>query len=48
MTEPDRAIVRNSTEAREGVSGHNVRYVLVASLATIIIVFAGLSLYFFA
>ena len=48
MTEPDRAIVRTATEAREGVMGHNVRYVLVASLAAIIVVFAGLWLYFLA
>jgi hypothetical protein len=39
------SIVRTATEAREGVMGHNVRYVLVASLAA---VFAGLWLYFFA
>lgn len=48
MTEPDRVIVRSPTEAREGVTGHNVRYVLAASLAAVIIVFAGLWLYFFA
>jgi hypothetical protein len=29
------------------VTGHNVRYVLIASLAGIIILFAGLWLYFF-
>jgi hypothetical protein len=33
------------TEARAGVTGHNVRYVLAASLMGAIIVFAGL-LYF--
>jgi hypothetical protein len=48
MAEPDRTIVRSATEAREGVTGHNVRYVLVASLTAIIIVFAGFWLYFFA
>jgi hypothetical protein len=48
MTDPDRVIVKNATEAREGVTGHNVRYVLVVSLAAIIIVFAGLWFYFFA
>jgi hypothetical protein len=48
MTEPGRGIVKTATEAREGVTGHNVRYVLVASLGAIIIVFAGLWLYFFA
>ncbi len=48
MIEPDRVIVKDATEAREGVTGHNVRYVLVASLAAIIVIFAGLWLYFFA
>ena len=36
-----------ATEARAGVTGHNVRYVLAASLMGAIILFAGL-LYFWA
>jgi hypothetical protein len=37
----------SATEARAGVTGHNVRYVLAASLAGAIIFFAGL-LYFWS
>jgi hypothetical protein len=47
MTESNRP-TRTATQAREAVTGHNVRYVLIASLAGIIILFAGLWLYFFA
>jgi hypothetical protein len=36
-----------ATEARAGVTGHNVRYVLAASLTGAIIFFAGL-LYFWS
>jgi hypothetical protein len=38
---------RTATKARAGVTGHNVRYVLAASLLGVIIVFAGL-LYYWA
>ena len=38
---------KTATEARAGVTGHNVRYVLAASLIGVIIFFAGL-LYFWA
>jgi hypothetical protein len=31
---------KNATEARQGVTGHNVRFVLIASTAAIIIAFA--------
>ncbi len=48
MTEHDRPIVKSATEAREGVTGHNVRYVLTISLVGVIVVLAGLWLYFFA
>jgi hypothetical protein len=48
MTEQHRTIVKSATEAREGVTGHHVRYDLAARLAAIIVVFAGLWLYFFA
>jgi len=33
---------RTAAEARAGVTGHNVRYVLAASLLGVIIFFAGL------
>ena len=48
MIERDQRIVRSATEAREGVTGHNVRYVLIVSLVGIVIVFSALWLYFFA
>jgi hypothetical protein len=48
MTQHDPPVTRTTTEAREGVTGHNVRYVLIASVGGIIIVFAALWLYFFA
>ena len=38
--ETEREVVRNTTEARQGVTGHNVRYVLGFSLAGVVIVFA--------
>jgi hypothetical protein len=31
---------KNATEARQGVTGHNVRFVLIASMAAVIIAFA--------
>ena len=40
-------IIKSATEAREGVTGHNVRYVLIVSLSGIVLLFAGLWLYFF-
>jgi hypothetical protein len=33
---------KTATEARAGETGHNVRYVLAASMIGVIIVFAGL------
>ena len=38
--ETEREVVRNTTEARQGVTGHNVRYVLGFSIAGVVIVFA--------
>ena len=40
--------MKDTTQAREGVTGHNVRYVLIISLIGICVVFAGLWLYYFA
>src|ERR1700675_1206266 len=34
-------IVESTTEARAGVTGHNVRYVLVISTLAVIVLFAG-------
>jgi hypothetical protein len=47
MADSDRRIVKSATESREGVTGHNVRYVLGVSLACIVVIFAGLWWYFF-
>jgi hypothetical protein len=43
----EKRIEKTATEARAGVTGHNVRFVLAASLMGAIIVFAGL-LYFWS
>ena len=47
MTERNPRIVKSATQAREGVTGHNVRHVLKISLCGVILLFAGLWLYFF-
>jgi hypothetical protein len=43
----ERRTEKTAIEARAGVTGHNVRYVLAASLMGVIVLFAGL-LYFWA
>ncbi len=43
-----RPIVKDTVEARAAVTGHNVRYVLGASLAGAVIVFGVLLVYFFS
>jgi hypothetical protein len=40
-------VVEETTRARQGVTGHNVRYVLVFGLAGVIIAFAIIYLMFF-
>jgi hypothetical protein len=40
-------VVRTTTEAREGVTGHNVRYVLTISTVALVVIFAGLWLFYF-
>ena len=47
MVEREQRIVKTATEAREGVTGHNVRYVLAVSVICVVIAFAALWLYFF-
>jgi hypothetical protein len=37
-----------TTQARQGVTGHNVRYVLGASMAAIVVAFAAIWFYYFA
>ena len=43
-----RRIVEATTEARAGVTGHNVRYVLYAGTIIVIVCFGFLYLYYFA
>ncbi len=37
-----------TTEARQGETGHNVRYVLGFGLAGVVVIFGGLWIYYFA
>jgi hypothetical protein len=41
-------VVESPTEARAGVTGQNVRYVLVASTLCVAVLFAAVYLYYFA
>jgi len=45
---PEKPVVKSTTEARQGVTGHNVRYVLWIALALIVLIFLALYLYDFA
>jgi hypothetical protein len=47
QTETEAPIVRTATQAREGVTGHGVRYVLLFGTAAVVIIFAGLWLFYF-
>jgi hypothetical protein len=44
---PDQPPVLSEVQARQGVTGHNVRYVLWFGLAAIIIAFAAIYLFYF-
>lgn len=46
--DPDRPIVESTTEARQGVTGHNARYVLMISLSAVILAFALIYAVFWA
>ena len=39
--EPDELRIKNETQARQGVTGHNVRYVLLFGLLGVVVVFAA-------
>lgn len=39
---PDKPVVETTTDARAGVTGHNVRYVLLFGLGGVIVAFAAL------
>jgi len=40
-------VVRTTTQAREGVTGHGVRYVLTISVALVVVIFGALWLFYF-
>ena len=44
----DQHIVESTTEARAGVTGHNVRWVLFVGTFAVAAIFAGLLAYYFA
>ena len=41
------SVVLTTTEARQGVTGHGVRYVLVISIAAIGLIFGALWMFYF-
>ena len=43
----ERPVVKTANQAREGVTGHGVRYVLMISTALVIVIFAALWLFYF-
>ena len=44
---PETPVVRSTTQAREGVTGHGVRYVLVISTTAVVVIFGALWLFYF-
>jgi len=40
-------VVLTTTEAREGVTGHGVRYVLAISTAAIVVIFGAIWVFYF-
>jgi hypothetical protein len=44
----DGRVVESATEARAGVTGHNVRYVLTFGILGVAVLFAVVYMYFFA
>jgi hypothetical protein len=40
-------VVKATTEARDGVTGHGVRYVLFWSIAAVVVIFGGLWFFYF-
>jgi hypothetical protein len=44
---PEQRRVLSKEEARQGVTGHNVRYVLWFSLAAVIVAFAAVYFFYF-
>jgi hypothetical protein len=44
---PEQQPVLSKVEARQGVTGHNVRYVLWFGLAAVVVAFAAIYLFYF-
>jgi hypothetical protein len=47
QTETEHPVVTTTDRAREGVTGHGVRYVLVISTLAVIVIFAAVWLFYF-
>jgi hypothetical protein len=48
MASDERPIVKDRTQARQGVTGHNVRWVLILGTGAVVVLFAALWLRWFA
>jgi hypothetical protein len=46
-SQTERPVVTTPTRARDGVTGHGVRYVLVISTVAVAVIFVALWLYYF-
>lgn len=46
-TSTETPVVKSTTAARQGVTGHNVRYVLLIGTTAVIVIFAALWLFYF-
>jgi hypothetical protein len=47
QTSSETPVVKSTVEAREGVTGHGVRYVLMISTAAVVVIFVALWLFYF-
>jgi hypothetical protein len=41
-----RSVEKNANEARQGVTGHNVRYVLLTATVSVILLFIAVGIYY--
>jgi hypothetical protein len=46
-TDTERPVVTTTNRARDGVTGHGVRYVLLISTVSVAVIFVGLWLFYF-
>jgi succinate dehydrogenase hydrophobic anchor subunit len=47
MNQTETPVVRTTTQAREGVTGHGVRYVLMISTTAVVVAFVAIWLFYF-